>query len=206
MLFFGIDSLLFHGTSIRNVERILRSDTLHATCRLPKHALHLLPGPPNSAADQPIRVASLSRSIAVARAHSSSWLRVSAAILAFDEDALRREIGHRLFAFNDLFIQSGTHPLAANEQEEAIRGNLLAAGRHLRHILIFKKGQSSIDLILAEFPLIADHPGLLVFADQRNMSMGTLRHHLAKPLLRRSQRFGLPAKRLKMLRALSRMR
>lgn len=196
-MIFGIDSLLFHGTSIQNVERILRSDTLQATCRLPEQALHLLPGPTSGPADQAIRVSSLSRSIAVARTHSSSWLRVSAAILAFDEDALRREVGHRLFAFNDLFIQSGTHPLAANEQEEAIRGHLLAASRHLRHILIFKKGQSSIDLILAEFPLIAD---------QRNMSLSTLRHHLAKPLLRRSQRFGLPAKRLKMLRALSRMR
>ena len=202
----GLDSLLFHGTSIQNVERILRSDTLQATSRLPDTALPLLPGVVNVAGDQPIRVASLSRSISAARGHSSAWTRVSAAILAFDEDSLRREIGHRLFSYNDLFTQSGTEPLTANEQEEAIAGHLEPAGRYVRHILIFKKGLRDIDAILAEFPLIADHPGLIVLGDQRNMSLSALRHHLAKPLLRRSQRFGLPPKRLKMLQALSRLR
>ena len=78
-MIFGIDSLLFHGTSIQNVERILRSDTLQATCRLPEQALHLLPGPTSGPADQAIRVSSLSRSIAVARTEPATPIKPPAA-------------------------------------------------------------------------------------------------------------------------------
>lgn len=228
-MFLPIASLLFHGTSIQNVERILRSNRLIAGARLPDYVLALLPNPPllppaATAADdtqpEPVRVCSLSRSLSSARSHAAKWKHISGAVLAFDQDAMRIALGRRLFSYNDIRVREGISRCNMNEAEEAVYGDITNISRFIRHVIVFKDRNGSIDTLLGSFPCIARHPELLMVKDYRNRTLDqspnkTFDRYMlnimlsrinAHPALRRSRRFGSRAKSISILSSLEAIR
>lgn len=227
-MFLPFSSLLFHGTSIQNLERILRSNRLLAQGTLPEEVTRLLPSPPpargqsrnalNEYGPTP-RVCSFSRSLSSARSHSSRWSKVAGAVLVLNRDAMRQRLGHRLFTYNDLYAREGIGRLTMNEAEEAVYGDICRLDSLIEHILVFRERVARIDRILEDFPLIATHPKLVVLRDFRNKSLdhradktyerymqnGMLRRALAAPALRRTPRFGLRARGAALLQLIARL-
>lgn len=228
-MFLPIESLLFHGTSIHNVERILRTNRLLAGARLPDHVLPLLPNPPNalrggsipaggdSVADsEPTRVCSLSRNLSSARSHAAQWKDIAGAVLALDREAMRTTLGRRLFSYNDILAREGISRSSINEAEEAVFGDITSVERFVRYVIVFKYRNGSVDALLSGFPSVAQHPQLLVVKDYRNRAFDNspdktfdrymlnimLRKRNAHPSLRRSQRFGSRAKSIAILSAM----
>jgi len=210
-----LGNFLFHGSSIQNVERILESDRLLPTARLvgslaaglsPKLLEHF----------PECRVASLSRSLSVARAHSSGIGRIQAAVLMFDAEKIKQRIGARLIACNDIYLQSGTPRHLLNESEEAAIGGLRPIRSLVMHVILFKTGQRSISDLLADLPRIATHPGLVVLTDRRKaewdtepertferfIGLGPLRKRLSAPLIRHHRRFLGGPKRMELLKTI----
>lgn len=228
-MFLPMASLLFHGTSIHNVERILRSNRLIAGARLPEHVLVMLPNPPlldpaatlpDGAQLEPVRVCSLSRSLSSARSHAASWKNIAGAVLAFDQDAMRIALGRRLFSYNDIRVREGVSRFTMNEAEEAVYGDVTNISRYIRHVIVFKNRNGGIDTLLSGFPCIARHPELLVVKDYRNRALDQNPHKVfdrymlnimlsrinAHPALRRSRRFGSRAKSIAILSSLEAIR
>ncbi|MFZ9315095.1 MAG: hypothetical protein ACO24G_07550 [Burkholderiaceae bacterium] len=227
-MFLPLTPLLFHGTSIQNLERILRSNRLLAQGTLPQEVTGLLPSPRKSGkllptsskhASQALRVCSFSRSLSSARSHSSRWSKVAGAVLVLNRDAMRERLGHRLFSYNDLYAREGIGRLSMNEAEEAVYGDISRLEPLIAHILVFRERVGPIDKILEDFPLVATHPKLIVLKDFRNtrfdhradktyeryMQNGMFRRALAAPALRRSPRFGLRARAAVLFKAMARL-
>ena len=226
-MFLPFTSLLFHGTSIQNLERILRSNRLLAQGTLPEEVTRLLPSPPlargkSGALDEtsPVpRVCSFSRSLSSARSHSSRWSKVAGAVLVLNRDAMRQRLGHRLFSYNDLYAREGIGRLSMNEAEEAVYGDIYPLEPLIEHVLVFRERVGTIDKILEDFPLVATHPRLVILKDFRNQSLdhradktyerymqnGMFRRALAAPALRRSPRFGLRARGAALCQVMARL-
>jgi hypothetical protein len=228
LMFLPFTSLLFHGTSIQNLERILRSNRLIAQGTLPKAVTRLVPSPPTArgrgrtafegvtAAPQ---VCSFSRSLSSARSHSSRWSKVAGAVLVLNRDAMRQRLGHRLFCYNDLYAREGIGRLSTNEAEEAVYGDIYRLEPLIAHIIVFRERVGAIDKILEDFPLLARHPKLVVLKDFKNrgldhradktyeryMQNSMLRRALAAPALRCSPRFGLRARGAALFQAMARL-
>lgn len=211
-----LGNVLFHGSSIQNVERILESDRLLPTTRLVGSlaaglSAKLLERFPEC------RVASLSRSLSVARAHSSGIGRIQAAVLMLDAEKIKQRIGARLIACNDIYLQSGTPRHLLNESEEAAIGGLRPIRSLVMHVILFKTGQRSISELLADLPRIATHPGLVVITDRRKaewdtepnrtferfIGLGSLRKRLSAPLMRHHRGFRAGPKRLDLLKRIA---
>lgn len=226
-MFLPFTSLLFHGTSIQNLERILRSNRLLAQGTLPEEVTRLLPSPPltrgrsgtfDECGTAP-RVCSFSRSLSSARSHSSRWSKVAGAVLVLNRDTMRQRLGHRLFTYNDLYAREGIGRLSMNEAEEAVYGDIYQLDPLIEHILVFRERVGTIDKILEDFPLVATHPRLVILKDFRNKSLdhradktyerymqnGMFRRALAAPALRRSPRFGLRARGAALFQVMARL-
>lgn len=226
-MFLPIETLLFHGTSVHNVERILRSNRLAAGGRLPEHVLPLLPNPPSSlrapltladsdSVAEPTRVCSLSRNLSSARSHAAQWKDIAGAVLAFDREAMRMSLGRRLFSYNDILVREGISRSSINEAEEAVFGDITNIGRFVRYVIVFKYRNGSVEASLSGFPYVAQHPQLLVVKDFRNRALDhcpnkTFDRYMlnvmlsrinAHPSLRRSRRFGSRAKSISILSSL----
>jgi hypothetical protein len=226
-MFLPIETLLFHGTSVHNAERILRSSRLAAGARLPEHVLPLLPNPPGSlrgpvepntghlVAD-PTRVCSLSRNLSSARSHAAQWKDIAGAVLAFDREAMRIALGRRLFSYNDILAREGISRSSLNEAEEVVFGDITNIGRFVRYVIVFKYRNGSVEALLTGFPCVARHPNLLVVKDYRNRALDhcpkkTFDRYMlnimlsrinAHPSLRRSRRFGSRAMSIAILSAM----
>lgn len=228
LMFLSFTPLLFHGTSIQNLERILRSNRLLAQGTLPEKVVRLLPSPPPvrgsgraTLGDCTVspRVCSFSRSLSSARSHSSRWLKVAGVVLVLNRDAMRQRLGHRLFSYNDLYAREGIGRLSMNEAEEAVYGDIYRLEPLIEHILVFRERVGTIDKILEDFPLVGTHPKLVVLKDFRNkgldhradktyeryMQNGMFRRAVAAPALRRSPRFGLRARGAALFQAMARL-
>ncbi|MFM1827359.1 MAG: hypothetical protein RLY67_740 [Pseudomonadota bacterium] len=211
-----LENLLFHGSSIQNVERILESDRLLAQSRLPSELARQV-SPRFIARFPDCRVASLSRSLSVARSHSSGIGRIQGAVLALDAEALKRRLGARLIPCNDLFLESGQSRSAINECEEAALGGVRPIRSLIRYVILFKLGQRSVHDLLADFSNIARHSGLVVVQDRRRsdwdhssqraferfIHLGSLRKQLATSALLRHKSFRHATKRLSLLKQLA---
>ena len=211
-----LENVLFHGSSIQNVERILESDRLLASSRLVASVASGL-SPKLLERFPDCRVASLTRSLSVARSHSSGIGRIQAAVLMLDADKIKQRIGARLIACNDIYLQSGTPRHLVNESEEAAIGGLRPIRSLVMRVILFKTGQRSIDELLADLPRIATHPGLVVIADRRRtewdtapsrtferfIGLGTLRKRLSATLLRHHRGFRAGPKRLELLKTIA---
>jgi hypothetical protein len=211
-----LENVLFHGSSIQNVERILESDRLLATGRLVSDLVAGL-SPKLLERFPDCRVASLSRNLSAARAHSSGIGRIQAAVLMLDADKIKQRIGARLIACNDIYLQSGTSRHLVNESEEAAIGGLRPIRSLVMHVILFKIGQRSISEHLADLPRIAAHPGLVVITDRRRaewdnepnrtferfIGLGPLRKKLSAPLIRHHREFRAGPKRLELLKKIA---
>jgi len=228
-MFLSFTPLLFHGTSIQNLERILRSNRLLAQGTLPEEVTRLLPSPPLARGRSrdtfeertaALKICSFSRSLSSARSHSSRWSKVAGAVLVLNRDAMRQRLGHRLFSYNDLYAREGIGRLTMNEAEEAVYGDIYPLEPLIEHILVFRERVGTIDKILEDFPLVATHPRLVILKDFRNKSLdhradktyerymqnGMFRRALAAPALRRSPRFGLRARGAALFQAMARLK
>lgn len=211
-----LENVLFHGSSIQNVERILESDRLLPTTRLVGSLAAGL-SPKLLERFPECRVASLTRSLSVARAHSSGIGRIQAAVLMLDAEKIKQRIGARLIACNDIYLQSGTSRHLLNESEEAAIGGLRPVRSLVMHVILFKIGQRSISELLADLPRIATHPGLVVITDRRRtewdtepnrtferfIGLGPLRKRLSAPLIRHHRGFRAGPKRLDLLKRIA---
>jgi len=226
-MFLPIESLLFHGTSIHNVERILRSNRMMAGACLPDGVLSLLPHPPLSLrqlvkassegreqmSSDIVRVCSLSRSLSSARSHAARFKHIAGVVLAFDREAMRSALGRRLFAYNDIQVREGISRLCLNEAEEAVYGDITHISQFIRYVIVFKLRNAGVDTLIASFPHIAQHPNLLVVKDYRNLAFDgaadktfdrymlniMVSRKTAHPGLRRSRQFGSRAKAISTL-------
>jgi hypothetical protein len=211
-----LGNVLFHGSSIQNVERILESDRLLPTTRLIGSLAAGL-SPKLLQRFPECRVASLSRSISVARAHSSGIGRIQAAVIALDAEAVKRKLGGRLIPCNDIFLRTGEARRKVSECEEAVLGGVRPVRSLLRYVIVFKLGQRSIDDLLTDFPSIGHHPGLIVVRDRRRtewdhsadrtferfMNLGALRKQLAGLSVSRHRAFRPGPKKISLLKQLA---
>jgi hypothetical protein len=225
-MFLPIESLLFHGTSIHNVERILRSNRITACSLLPRQILSLLPNPPSrrhsqanpvgeggSLAYASLRVCSFSRNLSSARSHAARFKHIAGVVLAFDRGAMRTALGRRLFAYNDIQVREGVSRLTLNEAEEAVHGDITRIDPFIRYVIVFKLRNAGVDQLLTSFPHIAQHPNLLVVKDYQNRAFDgaaektfdrymlniMISRKTANPRLRRSRQFGSRSKAISTL-------
>jgi hypothetical protein len=106
-----------------------------------------------------------------------------------------------------------------NEAEEAVCGDIFGLEPLIENILVFRERVSAIDAVLSDFPLVSQHPRLMVLKDFRNRSLdqradktyerfmqnSMFRRAQAANALRRSTRFGTRARSAALFQAMARL-
>ena len=150
-------SPLFHGTSLQAAEKILASDTIHATQRTASAVAS------KSGQSQFPAIVSLSRAIAVSAAFSSRKMSqadqkrgVNAVVFAIDEARLYRDLGKRIRPYSD---DPTTSRSKFTEAEEMVVGDITNIDKYITDIYVFANDDivDNIDLLYSRFPLVMGH-------------------------------------------------